>query len=344
MFRLPENAGAASDPTPKERARYQSALMREALRLGTRIAEGDEAGITQQETTISETVLLNLHQRLGPRGLRIETLTQPDEGKRGADWIWCVGDDHGWFSFYIQAKKLKASSYDLGYQDSQERRQIDKLIAAATAARVAPAYVLYNPVRAGRSYSYVSCVRSVVPGADAFTAVGAHAARALLDIQKGPSVHLDWVKWVAHPWSCLAGCPDGHSRLQRPYFPQTPWWSTGDQFVFPWHEAALEQVREDRFASRWGPPGIVGAIARLIAEQADHARLVSARSDGGDDEGIARSIDIREQLSAAFTSTEPMWVSRPSAALDRWREQTAVYGLEPAAVVSLRLDGATMSG
>src|SRR6478609_6378233 len=93
-------------PLHRERDRFRSALVREALLLGRRIALGDDAQIIQQETTITETVLLNLHEDLGDR-LRIEMLTQNDEGIRGADWIWCVGGRDGWFSFYVQAKKLK---------------------------------------------------------------------------------------------------------------------------------------------------------------------------------------------------------------------------------------------
>lgn len=98
----------------EERERLKQELVQQARDLGARIAAGDAAGITQHEPTITETVLLNLHQRLGQR-LHIRPLTQPEEGAQGADWVWCVGGNRGWFSFYVQAKKLKDSGYDIGY-------------------------------------------------------------------------------------------------------------------------------------------------------------------------------------------------------------------------------------
>jgi hypothetical protein len=112
------------------------ALADEACTLGQRIADGDAAGITQRETTITETALLNLHKRLGPR-LKIKPLTQNEEGEQGADWVRCVGNKRGWFSFYVQAKKLKSSGYDIGYRTSSAKpRQVDRLLTTSAIAGV----------------------------------------------------------------------------------------------------------------------------------------------------------------------------------------------------------------
>ncbi|WP_285100700.1 hypothetical protein [Promicromonospora sp. MEB111] len=316
-------------PGPHEREALRRALTDEASTLGARIAQGEDAGIRQQETTITETVLLDLHQRLRSR-LDIKMLTQADEGVRGADWIWCVGGTHGWFSFYVQAKKLKPrasyAGYDIGYTGAGQHRQVDKLIMAANAAGVVPVYVLYNPLYPGSSYSGAGCVDALTQGADGFTAVSAYAARELLENGTNRLVELDRMWWVAHPWACLAGCPDGNDRLR---------------WIAPQGQSPTDRWRVPReMEALWSSPltDAPGNLVRLFAEQAIYAWLVSNPGRSVVRSPVER---INEEVLAGYSIREPAWVSDPEDALREWRLRADAYqlGFEPAAVVSQRLGG-----
>ncbi|GAB2494011.1 hypothetical protein GCM10027063_36820 [Promicromonospora xylanilytica] len=320
-------------PGADERQRLRQALVLEACQLGLRIAQGDDAGIPQHETTITETVLLNLHNQLGHQ-LDITMLTQADEGVRGADWIWCVGGERGWFSFYVQAKKFKSNGYDVGYRSSQNRPQVDKLIAAAEAAGVNPVYVFYNPLVGGSSYSGASCVDALAPGADGFTAVSAYAARSLLEGSSRKAA-LDEVWWIAHPWACLAGCPDGQDRLR---WASQPWPSPAQAQA----QEMLSHVRDLWSRNAPGPEGSAGSIARLFAEQAIYAYLRATDFRGDLEITASDSLRVGQQASWGFSREMPAWVGDPDGALELWRRRTALQEplFGPGAVVKLQVDDA----
>ncbi|MGW9467361.1 hypothetical protein [Cellulosimicrobium funkei] len=283
-------------PGPNEQRRFRQALVREALVLGARIADGDDAGIVQRETTITETVLLNLHEDLGDR-LQIEMLTQSDEGKRGADWIWCVGGPSGWFSFYVQAKKLKDDAYDIGYEDKNGRRQVDKLIDAARQAHVLPVHVLFNPSRARGHYSSRPCVTCFPRGADSFTVVPSVAARALLDVGSRRShVSRLTMEAHAHPWACLAGCP---------YDPL--YWSFSP-----------DGGPQDSMLRRLLPTSVThgtaaGQLARLFTRQTLDTLQEGSRFSA------SRQVDLALELAErAYSPERPLWAESPVDAIGPW--------------------------
>ncbi|WP_402374980.1 hypothetical protein [Isoptericola rhizosphaerae] len=281
---------------PGERDRFRAALVREALVLGRRIAQGEDAGVVQQETTISETVLLNLHEDLGDT-LRIKMLTQMDEANRGADWIWCAGGADGWFSFYVQAKKLKKGSYDIGYAGSRGR-QIDNLINTARQAQVLPVHVLFNPLRSGVQYSTRGCVHYFERGADAFTVVPSVAARELLRATSSPLVSLDAMQDHAHPWSCLAGCP---------HDPQY-WGNPSAGIGGPWDEFILDALP---FAAHRDD------IASVLLRQLTRQTLETLETLESYELDFHQRITL-DLAVGAYSPEPPIWASSPTEALSRW--------------------------
>lgn len=301
-------------PLPGERERFRRALTGQAKSLGQRIASGDDAGIPQQETTITETVLLNLRGALGDR-LKISPLNQVDEGKRGADWVWCVGGPQGWFSYYVQAKKIKNGGYDLGYQSGDGDRQIEKLIATAYRAHVLPVYVLYNPTRPRVRYSFRRCAGR--PDIDSFTFVSAYAALALLGQGKSSKVAIDRVAPHAHPWACLAGCPRDRWGRSRP-----------DAVGWPPDATPVTGV----------PPGVDVAadLTELLLNQAANAAFET------ENESVVAAItsDARSIAASAFTSEPPLWVTNTSDALGIWHADQGIDDRlpEPSVVVTQQFE------
>ncbi|MFB7797252.1 hypothetical protein [Isoptericola sp. NPDC056134] len=296
-------------PPPGERRRFRRALASQAKGLGQRIASGEDAGITQQETTITETVLLNLHGSLGDR-LSIKPLTQRDEGRRGADWVWCVGGPHGWFSFYVQAKKLKEGGYDFGFKSGDGGRQIERLIATASRARVQPVYVLYNPTRPRARYSLRRCAGQ--SGSDSFTFVSAFAAFALLGERNSPRVSVARVARHAHPWACLAGCPrDRRAGTRR-------------DMNWPPDIPPLTDL----------PPGVDVAtdLSELLLSQTADAAIETENEETFD--GMTRV--ARDTAASAYSSEPPLWVTNPADALGMWHEGQAIDDRipEPSVIVT----------
>lgn len=133
-------------------------------------AAAHKFGLSLQEETITEILLLEMARTLSPLGLNVRMFSKTQEGGRirktttkqpdgqkveieeveieaeGADWEWFVeGPDGCMASFRVQAKKL--------YKDTPKKdgryggfkpggKQIDDLIKRATGSN--PIYVLYN--------------------------------------------------------------------------------------------------------------------------------------------------------------------------------------------------------
>ncbi|MGW6263999.1 hypothetical protein [Cellulosimicrobium funkei] len=311
-------------PGPGEQDRFKDALVREALVLGRRIADGDDAGIVQRETTITETTLLNLRQVLGER-LQITTLTQDEEGKQGADWIWCVGGPGGWFSFWVQAKKLKSGVYDIGYTSKTGRLQVDTLINAATFAGVVPVHVLFNPSRPGVQYSTRPCAAYYDVGADSFTVVPSIAARAILHAGRRLKVRLEDMAAHAHPWACMAGCP--HDRRYG-----------GDTLP---HGGPWGYLLRDTLPSQFERDSAAGQLARLITRQTlESLRGVTRDALLSDDDVAGQWRLARDLARGAFTREAPSWADSPRRALEELAEvalsSDGVLPV-PTAVVVLRI-------
>lgn len=126
-------------------------------------------GLSLQEETITELLLLNMARTLSPLGLKVRMFSKQEEGGKtrkietrgpsgetltaietiieaeGADWEWFVEDTFGCSAvFRVQAKKLYHSPQKAGYYGGFDPvgKQIDDLIARARGAN--PIYVLYN--------------------------------------------------------------------------------------------------------------------------------------------------------------------------------------------------------
>lgn len=120
-------------------------------------ADAHSFGLTLQEETITEVLLLEMARRLSPLGLNVRMFSKPQEGGRirngkvlieaeGADWEWFVqGPDRCMVNFRVQAKKLYHDAplkdgYYGGFKPGD--KQIDDLINRAAGSN--PIYVLYN--------------------------------------------------------------------------------------------------------------------------------------------------------------------------------------------------------
>lgn len=162
-----------------------------------------------------------------------------------------------------------------------------------------PVFVLYNPARADLDYSDSPCVRRLDPGADWFTAVSAMTARNLLTTgSSARKVLLNRVRRYAHPWSCLALCPDDPYRgwLRR---------------EFPWPPDPT-----DGLPPAFWDDSVPGAAARLATlSLVDAARVEDV---GMGPEAATQLVQLF--VAASFTEAEPLWVRNPADALGMWHQ------------------------
>ncbi|MEP2533842.1 hypothetical protein [Shimia sp.] len=113
-------------------------------------------GLTLQEETITETLLLQMARDLSPMGLNVKMFSRQEEGGvtrkdgtvekvgNGADWEWFVDLPDCMIGFRVQAKRLFGSPAKDGSYDSFHPggKQITDLINAASGLN--PIYVFYN--------------------------------------------------------------------------------------------------------------------------------------------------------------------------------------------------------
>ena len=99
------------------------------------------------EETITDTVLLELAIR-HHREVAMYKFNKTEEGKTGADWIWCVTDGQLWFEMLVQAKKLDQTTMtyprinrNIG---NTSTRQIDRIIDVANSVDITPMYCFYS--------------------------------------------------------------------------------------------------------------------------------------------------------------------------------------------------------
>jgi len=103
-------------------------------------------GLSLQEETLTEMLLLRIAKECRPLGLQVRMFTRPQENRNGADWEWFVrGPRCPGIGFRVQAKRL--------YQDGRYRGkygghdpggpQTAKLISMAGKTNT-PIYVFYN--------------------------------------------------------------------------------------------------------------------------------------------------------------------------------------------------------
>jgi len=107
-----------------------------------------ELGISQNETTITDIILLDLKAAKCPF-LHLMKTPQNLERERGTDWEWWIGADSvGWLRYAVQAKKIDLSSlrYDNLPHKIGEKQvdQLEILRSYSSANDALPRYCFYN--------------------------------------------------------------------------------------------------------------------------------------------------------------------------------------------------------
>jgi hypothetical protein len=226
-------AGRQTGPMTTEDSRWEryvraclpdfAALVAIALRdraawAGVQVAAGAAHGVSQQEETLTESMLLELCRTLPD--LRVATYNRAKERRTGADWEWWVQGRTDWFGYLIQAKKSSGtlavhSSYRLGATSGSAKDSQSRLLLEEAKRRSLPAvHVLYNPADATTvdpfPYASTSCKQvrdGLLPsGSDGVTVLSSLVADWLVPFQP-TAIPLAEVRPYAVPWSCLASCP-----------------------------------------------------------------------------------------------------------------------------------------
>lgn len=103
-------------------------------------------GLSLQEETLTEMLLLRIAHDCRPLGLRVRMFTRAQESRNGADWEWFVrGPRCSGIGYRVQAKRLFQKGRYKGKYGGHDPAgpQAGKLIAMAGSANF-PIYVFYN--------------------------------------------------------------------------------------------------------------------------------------------------------------------------------------------------------
>jgi hypothetical protein len=122
-------------------------LERECERIWTDLASSYSSGISRKEETITDDLLLAIHNA-HPHEVLTFPFRRADEAITGADWEWWLSDGKLWFGLLIQAKKLDPASHKYhGIKHlvgASRTPQIDLLIKQARLKSIDPLYFFYN--------------------------------------------------------------------------------------------------------------------------------------------------------------------------------------------------------
>lgn len=101
-------------------------------------------GLSLQEETLTEMLLLQIAKRGAKHGLKVKMFSRAEESVNGADWEWFFKDRLCSIGFRVQAKRLYRSDASAGRYDGLDKKssQTDNLIKQAGANN--PIYVFYN--------------------------------------------------------------------------------------------------------------------------------------------------------------------------------------------------------
>ncbi|MGR3761086.1 DUF6615 family protein [Roseobacteraceae bacterium NS-SX3] len=102
-------------------------------------------GLSLQEETLTEMLLLRLAKECGPLGLDVNMFTRPQEKLNGADWEWYIKGPRCAVRYRVQAKRLYSSGPLKGQYGGHNPAgtQTDNLIKMAGTSCV-PLYIFYN--------------------------------------------------------------------------------------------------------------------------------------------------------------------------------------------------------
>ena len=113
-----------------------------------RLKASSELGISQNETTITDIILLDLKAAKCPF-LHLMKTPQHLEPRRGTDWEWWIGAHSvGWLRYAVQAKKIDLSSFrydNLRHKIGEKQvDQLDILRSYSLANNALARYCFYN--------------------------------------------------------------------------------------------------------------------------------------------------------------------------------------------------------
>lgn len=107
--------------------------------------EALKLGLTLQEETLTEMLLLRIARDCAPLGLKVRMFTRAQEKLNGADWEWTFKSAHCSFALRVQAKRLYMKGPNAGRYGgwSPSGAQAKKLIADA-GTDYFPIFLFYN--------------------------------------------------------------------------------------------------------------------------------------------------------------------------------------------------------
>lgn len=107
----------------------------EAQKVWRDMSDAERYGISRNEETTTEELLLNLARKHRGQGLTVEAYSKPKEAKEGADWaFWFSSAPHWGIGFRVQAKRLycESGSYDKLYHQSGTQEKDSKATGVLT--------------------------------------------------------------------------------------------------------------------------------------------------------------------------------------------------------------------
>ena len=142
-----------------------------------------------------------------PTDIAMYKFNRTEEGKTGADWIWCITDGHEWFEMLIQAKKLDQSKMIYPHVNrtigNSTVRQIDRLVNVSRASDVTPMYCFYNYFDVGLygPFLQLCCMTMALCGTQFGCSMAYAPAVRMLQSHSFSSVSK-----ISCPWHCVVCC------------------------------------------------------------------------------------------------------------------------------------------
>lgn len=118
-------------------------LRRRASSVWTEQSRAFDHGLSLQEETLTEMLLLRMAQDHAAHGLKVTLFNRPTEAINGADWEWVIRTPDCEIGMRVQAKRLYHRRQEADYRGLDPKSpQVDKLIDQA--GSFIPVYVFYN--------------------------------------------------------------------------------------------------------------------------------------------------------------------------------------------------------
>lgn len=176
-----------------------------AIAVAHQLSEAEAAGLPLQEETVTETLLLKLHRRLGP-AVKLKAFSRRQESRvTGADWeLLITGRALNLPSLRVQAKRSHRKRVSFSHRSPDGVFQVDRLIIDAVKTRSIPVYAIYHQQNA-RDRT-VSCSLDATRLPSEVMGVSILAAGHGVTWSKQTSVEISQVINRAISLGCLARC------------------------------------------------------------------------------------------------------------------------------------------